>query len=118
MHVPSQNDPAPDSQTFQDHVICEHGHLALNLSARTRISHKVRQQTLRLGSDFMAPRLSDCSRHSFHWDTLSDAVSPCAVCAALAENSREDKRELRKKAEEEKVHRQPFYGHKPQLLTS
>jgi len=54
------------------------------------------------------------------WDTLSDAVSPCAVCAALAENSREDKRELRKKAEEdsEKVPRQPIYCRKPQLLTS
>jgi hypothetical protein len=41
MHVPSQNDPAPDSQGFQDHVTCEHGGLALNISARTRISQKV-----------------------------------------------------------------------------
>lgn len=37
------------------------------------------------------------------WVTLSDAVGPCAVCNTLAETSREDKRELRKKAEEEKV---------------
>ena len=37
------------------------------------------------------------------WVTLSDAVGPCAVCDTLAESSREDKRELRKKAEEEKV---------------
>src|SRR5207302_469880 len=37
------------------------------------------------------------------WVTLSDAVGPCTVCAALAENSSQDKRELRKKAEEEKV---------------
>jgi hypothetical protein len=37
------------------------------------------------------------------WVTLSDVVGPCAVCDTLAENSREDKRELRKKAEEEKV---------------
>jgi hypothetical protein len=37
------------------------------------------------------------------WVTLSDAVGPCAVCDTLAESSREDKRGLRKKAEEEKV---------------
>ena len=37
------------------------------------------------------------------WVTLSDALGPCAVCDTLAETSREDKRELRKKAEEEKV---------------
>ena len=41
MHLPSQSDPAPDSQFFRDHVMCEHGGLALNISARTRISHKV-----------------------------------------------------------------------------
>jgi hypothetical protein len=43
MHVPSQSDAAPDSQFFRDHVMCEHGGLALNISARTRISHKVWQ---------------------------------------------------------------------------
>lgn len=37
------------------------------------------------------------------WVTLSDAVGPCVACDTLAETSREDKRELRKKAEEEKV---------------
>ncbi len=81
MHVPSQSDPAPDSQFFRDHVVCEHGGLALNISARTRISHKVCQR-------LFAP---------------VDAVGPCAMCDTLAETSREDKRELRKKAEEEKV---------------
>ena len=37
------------------------------------------------------------------WSTLSGDVDLCPVCDALAENSREDKRELRKRAEEEKV---------------
>jgi hypothetical protein len=37
------------------------------------------------------------------WATLSEDVDLCPVCDALAENSLEDKRELRKKAEEEKV---------------
>jgi hypothetical protein len=51
------------------------------------------------------------------WVTLSDALGPCDVCDTLAENSREDKRELRKKAEEEKVDLQRFYCQR-YLLTS
>lgn len=43
------------------------------------------------------------------WVTLSDALGPCAACDTLAETSREDKRELRKKAEEEKVDFWCFY---------
>src|SRR6267142_6142810 len=73
MHVPSQNDPAPDSQVFRDHVMCEHNGLALNISARTRISQRVRESSLRSGSVFMVPRLSHCSRHSFHHG------SPCLM---------------------------------------
>ncbi|KAF8503303.1 cysteine proteinase [Russula emetica] len=88
MHVPSQSDPAPDSQFFRDHVMCEHGGLALKISARTRISHKAFTLLKKLFPS---------------WVTLSDAVGPCAVCDTLAETSLEDKRELRKKAEEEKA---------------
>ena len=66
MHVPSQSDPAPDSQAFRDHVLCEHGGLALNISARTRISQEVRQPTLRSGSVLMTLRPSHCSRVSLH----------------------------------------------------
>ncbi|KAI0293067.1 hypothetical protein BC826DRAFT_1016774 [Russula brevipes] len=87
MHVLHQNDPAPNSQGFQDHVMCEHGGLALNISARTRISQKAFALLKTLFPS---------------WVTLTDVVGPCTVCDALAEHSREDKRELRKKAEEEK----------------
>lgn len=73
MHMPCQNDPAPDSQVFRDHVICEHNGLALNISARTRISQRVRESFLRSNSVFMVPRLSRCSRHSFHHG------SPCLM---------------------------------------
>lgn len=52
MHVPSQSDPAPDSEAFQGHVICEHGGLAPNMSARTRISQKVRQLLCYRSNDF------------------------------------------------------------------
>ncbi|KAI0306325.1 hypothetical protein B0F90DRAFT_1688970 [Multifurca ochricompacta] len=88
MHVPSRSDPAPDSELFRGHVLCEHGGLALNISARTRISQK----------GFVLLKTLFPS-----WSTLPDDVSPCAVCDAEAENSREDKRELRKTAEDEKA---------------
>jgi hypothetical protein len=51
------------------------------------------------------------------WVTLSEGVGPCPACDALAENSREDKRELRKKAEEEKVECFCFCYHHGQCLT-
>lgn len=37
------------------------------------------------------------------WVPLSTNEDPCAVCEAYIHNSKEDKRELRKKAEDEKV---------------
>jgi hypothetical protein len=85
--------------------MCEHGGLALNISNRIRISHQVGQRLL------IRPRGYTYDSQAFVllktlfplWVTLSDTVAPCAVCDTLAENSREDKRELRRKAEEEKV---------------
>ncbi|KAF8257436.1 hypothetical protein EI94DRAFT_1758186 [Lactarius quietus] len=88
MHVPSQSDPPPDSEAFQGHVVCEHDGLAPNISARMRISQKA--FTL-LKTLFPS------------WSTLSGDVDLCPVCDALLENSREDNREHRKKAEEEKA---------------
>ncbi|KAH9981004.1 hypothetical protein BGW80DRAFT_1267806 [Lactifluus volemus] len=88
MHVPSQSDPAPDSPPFRDHVMCEHGGLALKISERNCISQKAFALLKTLFPS---------------WVTLSEGVGPCPVCDALAENSREDDRELRKKAEEEKA---------------
>ena len=119
MHVPSQSDPAPDSQFFRDDVMCEHGGLALNISARTRISHKVCQRPFAPGgmtNDFQAFTLLKTLFPS--WVTLSDAVGQCAVCDTLAETSREDMRELRKRTEEEKVSGQRLYSHQHHLLTS
>ncbi len=119
MHVPSQSDPAPDSQFFRDDVMCEHGGLALNISARTRISHKVCQRPFAPGgmtNDFQAFTLLKTLFPS--WVTLSDAVGQCAVCDTLAETSREDMRELRKRTEEEKVSGQRLYSHQHHLQTS
>jgi hypothetical protein len=41
MHRPSKADPSPDSPDFCGHVKCEHSGLALNMTARRRISIEV-----------------------------------------------------------------------------
>jgi hypothetical protein len=106
MHVPSQSDPPPDSGVFQGHVICEHGGLASNISTRIRISQTVRQYFVLITTLSHSSQAFTLLKTLFpSWSTLSGDVDLCPVCDALAENSREDKRELRKKAEEEKVER-------------
>ena len=87
MHVPSQSDPAPDSQVFRDHVICEHGGLALNISARTRISQEVRHQRLRPGGILMTFRLLHCSRLSFHHGPPCLILSAHVLCVLLSQRT-------------------------------
>ena len=41
MHVASEEDPAPDSSQFYNHVHCEHGGLSLNTTLRRKISREV-----------------------------------------------------------------------------
>lgn len=41
MHVLSEDDPAPDSAEFYNHVYCEHENLTLNLTNRRKISAQV-----------------------------------------------------------------------------
>ena len=87
MHAPSQNDPAPDSQGFRDNVVCEHGGLALNISARTRISQEVRQPTLRPGNVLMTLRPSHCSRHSFHHGRPCPMLSAHVLSVLLSQRT-------------------------------
>lgn len=119
MHVPSQSDPPPNSEAFQDHVICEHGGLAPNISARTRISQTVRQLLCSHSKGFAHGSQAFTLLQTLFpsWSTLSGDVDLCPVCNALAENSREDKRELRKKAEEEKVERSSSDRYRCRRLT-
>ena len=42
MHILGQSDPPPDAGEFSGHVKCEHGCLALNTTARRRISAEVK----------------------------------------------------------------------------
>lgn len=46
MHITSKADPAPDTSDFSGHVKCEHGGLALNITARRRISTEVGRFTV------------------------------------------------------------------------
>lgn len=41
MHIASTEDPAPDSEEFRSHVLCEHGGLTLNTINRRKISVEV-----------------------------------------------------------------------------
>ena len=46
MHVAYEEDPAPNSSEFYNHVHCEHGGLSLNTTLRRRISREVNTQDL------------------------------------------------------------------------
>ncbi|KAI0637029.1 cysteine proteinase [Trametes polyzona] len=87
MHVEGAPDPPPDSAEYLRDVVCEHGNLATNVATRRRISTEA--YTI-LHEVFP------------NWKPLSTSAELCPVCEALLHVSREDKREYRKQAEEEK----------------
>ena len=93
MHVPHQDDPAPDSPEYSSHVRCEHGGLCPNIAHRKRISEQGAQIIHILYSS---------------WNPPSTDVGVCAVCQASASKSQESNRGLRKRAEDEKVALTPF----------
>ncbi|KAI0646997.1 cysteine proteinase [Trametes meyenii] len=88
MHVDGQPDPPPDAEEYLRDVVCEHEALAMNVAARRRIS----------------PEAYSLLHKVFpSWRPPSGSAKPCSVCEALLHISREDKREYRKQAEEEKA---------------
>lgn len=88
MHIPYQDDPAPDNPEYSAHVRCEHGGLCPNIAHRKRVSGEGAQiiQTLYPS-----------------WNPPSTDVGVCAVCKASISKSHESNRGLRKQAEDEKV---------------
>ncbi|KIY43585.1 cysteine proteinase [Fistulina hepatica ATCC 64428] len=88
MHVPSKNDPSPDSEEYGHHVRCGHGALSLNISNRRKIS-KEAYSLLHI----LFPT----------WETLSSDDELCAVCEEALHSSRENNIQLRRMAEEEKA---------------
>ncbi|KAH7913760.1 hypothetical protein BJ138DRAFT_1145448 [Hygrophoropsis aurantiaca] len=88
MHTSLKNDPAPDTPEYRGHVKCEHDNLSLNSVSRRRISQEAYQVL----------------KHLFpSWTPLSTNEELCPICEASVHVSREDKRELRKRAEDEKA---------------
>ncbi|TFK92421.1 cysteine proteinase [Polyporus arcularius HHB13444] len=87
MHVEGAPDPPPDAEDYLRDVVCEHGQLATNTACRRRISAEAYGLLHELFPAWKPP----------------STVEPCAVCEALLHMSKEDKRECRKQAEEEKA---------------
>ncbi|KAI0044824.1 cysteine proteinase [Auriscalpium vulgare] len=88
MHEMGEIDPAPDSDPFRSHVYCEHGGLVNNITSRLRISQKAYALLQSLFPE---------------WQTLSDEYSQCEVCDMAVQLSKNDSREMRKRAEDEKA---------------
>lgn len=88
MHVPYQDDPAPDNAEYGAHVWCEHGALCPNIAHRRRIS----------GEGAQIIRILHPS-----WNPPSTDIGVCTVCQASMSKSQESNRGLRKQAEDEKV---------------
>lgn len=104
MHIASKSDPGPDAQDFYNHVYCEHGNLSPNIANRRKISVKVGSSSL-LQSIFLnvyqAVQLLQSIFPS--WQPLSGDTETCAICDAEVHMSKEDKKEVRRRIEEEKV---------------
>ncbi|KAL4247306.1 peptidase C19 family protein [Abortiporus biennis] len=88
MHTPSLPDPPPDDPEYDAHVKCEHGGLCANMSFRRRISVE--------GYHLLKELFPE-------WNAVSTDTEICAVCETLLHISKEDKREVRRQAEEEKA---------------
>ncbi|KAI6045712.1 hypothetical protein EDC04DRAFT_2877115 [Pisolithus marmoratus] len=94
MHVPLYGDAAPDSAEFRGHVKCEHDQLSLVSTARRSISKEACDILLDIFP---------------HWRPLPTTEAFCATCEAIINSSKEDKLELRKKAEDEKARLRHMY---------
>ena len=88
MHVEGSLYPPPDAEEYLRDAVCEHDGLATNGTVRKRIS---------------AEACAILQELFPNWRPLSLSMEQCAVCEALFHISKEDKREFRKQAEEEKV---------------
>ncbi|KAF8163463.1 hypothetical protein B0H34DRAFT_795175 [Crassisporium funariophilum] len=88
MHVASEADPAPDSSEFYCHVSCEHGGLSLNTTSRRKISEEAVALLQQLFPS---------------WKPFSSDTENCAICDAEVHISKEDKREIRRRVEDEKA---------------
>ncbi|KAL1744566.1 hypothetical protein HDZ31DRAFT_38456 [Schizophyllum fasciatum] len=96
MHKPDAGDPAPDSDDYRAHVLCEHGKLTNNIANRRRISLEAGNLLQAL---FPGVQL------------LPASEEPCAICAVAIHSSKEGRLEARKKAEDEKARLKHMLDH-------
>ncbi|KAL4067914.1 hypothetical protein J3A83DRAFT_4097639 [Scleroderma citrinum] len=94
IHVPLHGDVAPDAAEFCGHVRCEHDRLSLVSTARRSISKEACDILVNLFP---------------HWRALPTTEELCSTCEATINSFKEDKRELRKKAEDEKARLRHMY---------
>ncbi|KAJ7510074.1 cysteine proteinase [Mycena galericulata] len=94
MHIPGQDDPPPDSSEYQSHVRCEHGGLCLNPSNRMRISIQACNLLRSLWP---------------LWEPMTGDMEPCLVCDGLKNMGKEDRLEVRRRADDEKAKLKHMY---------
>ncbi|KAJ3545017.1 hypothetical protein NM688_g5677 [Phlebia brevispora] len=95
MHKPFQADPSPDDPDYDPQVRCEHGGLTPNALSRRRISSQAYELLRSVFPD---------------WSTLTTDAEVCAACETLAHISKEDRREAKIQAEDEKVRHLTVHG--------
>lgn len=88
MHTFAKGDLPPDSEEYQSHVRCEHGGLCLSPANRCRVSAEA--------SGFLRSLFPA-------WEPLSGDLESCLICEALKNMGEEDKLEVRRRADDEKV---------------
>ncbi|KAI6138857.1 hypothetical protein EDD17DRAFT_1782678 [Pisolithus thermaeus] len=92
LQKPRMHPPIPAE--FRGHVRCEHDQLSLVSTARRSISKEACDILLGIFP---------------HWRPLSTTEAFCSTCETIINSSKEDKRELRKKAEDEKARLRHMY---------
>ncbi|EGO18657.1 hypothetical protein SERLADRAFT_418842 [Serpula lacrymans var. lacrymans S7.9] len=98
MHTSLRGDVAPNAPEFIAHVTCEHGGLSLNVTARRRISAQA--------SAIITSNKNACEilQNLFpQWQPVATTEQLCSVCESSIQMSKEDKREIRKRVENEKA---------------
>ncbi|KIK57675.1 hypothetical protein GYMLUDRAFT_75287 [Collybiopsis luxurians FD-317 M1] len=94
MHIPSEDDPPPDSPEFENDVLCEHGNLSLHTAARRCISEEACQILTSLFPN---------------WKPVPRSQESCPVCEVAVSERRANDIGHRKQAENEKARLKHMY---------
>jgi ubiquitin carboxyl-terminal hydrolase 48 len=104
MHTFAKGDLPPDSEEYQSHVRCEHGGLCLNPTNRCRISSQVNMFCTLWILLIVHTQAFNLLRSLFPaWEPMSGDMEPCLVCDGLMNMGMEDRLEVRRRADDEKV---------------